>query len=777
MRALAFALLAFVAVLLLPASALAQGGVLRGTAIDAFTQEPLAGVNIAVVGTERGATTDLDGAFVIDGLAASTYALRATYVGYEPLVVTDLAVNETRATVVTLRLRESAVELAGVTVEARSEAPPAEAPTSVRVLGAEEIRRAPGGLNDISRSLLSLPGVTGGADNRNDLTVRGGGPSENAYYLDGIRIPQINHFATQGATGGATGLLNPDFISEAEFFTGGFPVRYGDALSSVLRVESRPGTPDRVAGDFTLGATEAALTFDGPIGRKTTWLASVRRSYLQILFSILDLPIRPNYWDAQLRVQTELSPRDRLTFVGIGALDRFGLALPDSSDTFESRETALRVTATNDSDLGALGAAYRRLIPQGVATLSVSATGQRFRFGDTSGEDGAVTLDNRSTETDLRATLDIDRRLSRRLSTSVGAGIVRAGLDTRYFEAARPGSTFPTDVEFEDALAFAKLFAYGQLQARSFGGRLTTTAGLRADEATVLDRGFSLAPRLSAQLSVTPALTLSAAAGQFYQTPALLSLGVRDATGARVNRALRPIRADQIVGGIAYVPAPGVRLSLEGFAKRYARYPVSIADPRVSLANLGSDYGAVGAEPLAPTGTGRAYGVEAFAQRRLLGRTYGLLAYTLAWSEFAGADGQLRPSAWDVRHTLSASGGIRLGQRWELSSKIRVLSGRPYTPFDPVLSAEEYRISGNGVPDIDRLNALRAPAYVRLDVRVDRTWRLGPTSGVVYLDVQNVTNRTNVFGFRYTEDPAFPDNRRPIDNVGLLPNFGFSVEF
>ncbi len=778
LRPLRAACLLLLALLSLPLPAAhAQGGVLRGTAVDVLTQEPLVGVNVAIVGTTRGAVTDLVGSFVITGLAPSTYAVRATYVGYEPVLVTDLVVSETRPTVVTLRLRESAVEVTGVTVEARSEAPPAEAPTSVRVLGAEEIRRAPGGFNDISRSLLSLPGVTGGVDNRNDLTVRGGGPAENAYYLDGIRIPQINHFATQGVTGGAVGLLNPEFIAEAEFFTGGFPARYGDALSSVLLVSSRPGTPDRVAGDVAVSATEATLTLDGPIGRRTTWLASVRRSYLQFLFAALDLPIRPDYWDAQLRVQTEITPRDRLTIVGLGALDRFGIAPPDSSASFENREVARQVAATNDNDLGTLGAAYRRLIPKGVATLALSATTQRFRFTDTDSQTGASTLSNRSSESDLRLTLDVDRKLSRRLSAAVGAGAVRAGLDTRFFEAARPGTTFTDDLRFEDAFAFAKLYGYGQLQARSAGGRLTTTVGLRADEATILDRGFALSPRASALFALTPTVSVSAAAGQFYQTPGLLSLGVRDAAGARVNRALRQIRADQLVGGLAYAPMPGVRVSVEAFYKRYARYPVSVADPRVSLANVGADFGVVGAEPLAATGKGRAYGVEVFAQRRLLGRAYGILAYTLAWSEFAGADGRLRPSAWDVRHTFGATGGVRIGRGWEVSSKVRVLSGRPYTPFDAALSAREYAISGNGVPDRARLNALRATAYARVDVRADRTWRLLGLSGVAYLDVQNVFNRANLFGFQYTEDPAFPDRNRPIENVGLLPNLGLSIEF
>ena len=221
----------------------AQTGSIQGQVIDATTQQPLPGVNVALADTSRGAATNANGRFEITGLAPGTYTLRATFVGYAPQTKTDVVVRSSRPTLVTFELREAAVELEGLVVQGSAFADEPEAPTSVQTLGAEEVRRTPGGQNDISRTLLSLPGVTGGVDNRNDLLVRGGGPSENAYFLDGIRIPQINHFATQGATGGALGLVNVDFIRETTFYTGGFPARYGDALSSVLVIENRNGSP------------------------------------------------------------------------------------------------------------------------------------------------------------------------------------------------------------------------------------------------------------------------------------------------------------------------------------------------------------------------------------------------------------------------------------------------------------------------------------------------------------------------------------------------------
>lgn len=229
--------------LLAPSAARAQTGSIRGMVSDATTQQPLPGVNVTLADTSRGTATGPDGRFEIGGLAPGTYALRASFVGYAPQTKTEIVVRPSRPTQITFTLRETAEALDEVVVQASMFSSEPEAPTSVQTLGPEAVRRTPGGQNDISRTLLSLPGVTSGVDNRSDLLVRGGGPSENAYFLDGIRIPQINHFAMQGATGGALGLLNVDFIEETTFYTGGFPARYGDALSSVLAVENRDGSP------------------------------------------------------------------------------------------------------------------------------------------------------------------------------------------------------------------------------------------------------------------------------------------------------------------------------------------------------------------------------------------------------------------------------------------------------------------------------------------------------------------------------------------------------
>ena len=760
-------------------STVASAQSLTGRVVDAVTQESLPGANVVVLDADGttlgGAATDADGTYRIIGLPPGTYRARASFVGYDAQVRTDVVIQPSRSTFLLFELREAALDAGEVVVRAGFFEDAPDAPVSVQTLGPEEIRRTPGGQNDISRSLLALPGVSSGVDVRNDLLVRGGGPSENAYFVDGIEIPQINHFATQGASGGALGLLNVDFIREATFYTGGFPVRYGDAASSVLVIENRPGSPELLAGDFTVGATETALSLDGSSGPDFNWTFSGRRSYLQLLFQALDLPIRPAYWDFQSRVEWTPTAKDRLVYFGLWAIDDFDVVQPDDPDDFEGEETAASVL-DNDQRSYTQGVSWRRLVPGGFFTTAVSRSYQDFDFADVD-EDGIDLLSNDATEAAWRLRTDGDLRLSHAFTLGLGGGVSRETIETAFFQRATPATSFDEDLRFTTDLGLWKGFGYAQLTTRALRDRLTLTAGLRADATDFLDQAAVVSPRVSASYDLTDRWEVSAAVGRFTQSPELISLAVRGEDGTYVNRNLRWIDVGQVVGGVAVTPVPSLRLSLEGFYKDYSDYPVSASDPRISLANLGGDYGIVGAEALRPDGKGRAYGVELAAQKRLTSRVYGLGAYTLAWSEFTGGDGVYRPSSWDVRHNLSLTGGIRLG-RWEIGTRLTVQSGRPFTPFDLEASAVEYAISRRGVPDLDRLNAERTPAYARWDLRVDRRFDLGrAVNAVVYIDVQNVLDRENVFALEYTEDPAEPDRLREQTNVGRLPTIGFSIEF
>ena len=764
----------FVALLLIPAGrASAQSATVTGRVLNVETRAPLAGAIVTVLPQGLQTLSDDEGRFRIEGVSPGMVRLEAVYLGYAPAVETSVMARTSRPTFVSLELSPAAIEVEGITVEADAFRGREDAPTSTQRLTEVEIRRNPGGIGDISRSLLSLPGVLGGVDNRNDLLVRGGGPGENAYYLDGIRIPQINHFATQGTAGGALALVNADFIQDATFFTGGFPVSYGDALSSVLLIQNRPGTQDGIAGDVTLGASEAGITLDGPLGTEANWLFSVRRSYLQFLFQALGLPIRPDYWDGQISVNWDPTARDRFTFTGIGAIDQFGIIEPGPDADYENKEIYQSVL-DNDQKTYTVGGTYRRLAgDDGILRLRASHSFIDYRFAD---EDvsGVTVLTNNSLERETRLEAEGELGLGPDLRASAGAELVRASIDSDVYQRAIPGGVLPEDVRYAAAVGFWKPAVWGQAAWRP--GRLTVTTGLRADGVSALETGWSLSPRASLRYATDADVDLTLAGGLFHQSPSKLALSVEE-DGVPLNQGLKQLRNWQVVSGADWRAGSGRRIRVEGFYKVYDQMPVLASDPRINLANLGDDYGFVGAEALLSEGTGRAYGAELFLQQKLTGSLYLLGAYTLSWSEYAGSDGALKPSAWDRRHSLDVTGGYRIGEAWEIGAKLRVLSGLAYTPWDMEASDLTYPLTGRGVRDWGRVGEERSPAYARLDIRAEREWFFGGWNAVVYLDIQNVLNRANNVGFAYTQDPAYPDRLRPVEGVGLLPTFGFSVEF
>ncbi|MEX2395622.1 MAG: TonB-dependent receptor, partial [Balneolales bacterium] len=284
-------------------------GTLSGYATDSRTGEPLSGANVGIAGTTRGASTDSDGFYEITNIEPGNYNISATFIGYEPQQRSNINLRSAGNRNINFELSPAAEQLDEVTVTFSEPfiAPP-ENPVSYRRLSPEEISTYPAGNSDIAKVVQSLPGVSGSVTGfRNDVIIRGGAPNENVYYLDGIEIPTINHFSTQGSAGGPVGLLNVAFFDGVELSTSAFNASAGNALSGVLQFNQRTGNDREFRTNFRLGASEAAFTTEGPLFKgddtfsNTTFIASVRRSYLQLLFQLIDLPFLPDYWDYQYK--------------------------------------------------------------------------------------------------------------------------------------------------------------------------------------------------------------------------------------------------------------------------------------------------------------------------------------------------------------------------------------------------------------------------------------------------------------------------------------------
>lgn len=753
MRAFQFALLL---TLLLPLNLLAQNGVIKGRVFNSINNEPVPFANVVLQGTTTGASTDFDGLYEITGLEPGNYNVECTVVGFAPKTQFEVQVSNARSATVDFPLVANAQELDAVEIKASPFSKTEESPVSLRTIGVDEIQRAPGGNRDISVVIQNLPGVASTPSFRNDIIIRGGAPNENRFFLDGVEVPNINHFATQGSSGGPVGMINVNFLQEVDYFAGAFPTNRGNALSSVFDFKQREGNKDGLKGTFLLGSSDAGLTFDGPIGKNTSFILSARRSYLQFLFQALKLPFLPTYNDAQLKVTHKFNQKNTLNIIGLGALDDFAINTSVNDgvtdpETLERNNYILGNVPVNDQWNYTLGAVYKHFSKRSFQQVVVSRNhlfNRAFKYfdNDDSSEDNLL-LDYTSQEIENKVRLENTFR-DKGWRINYGAGYELAQYTNETFnKVVTPGGVITVDYNSE--LFMSKYSAFGSVARGLLDQRLTVSLGLRTDfndySSDMSNPLNQLSPRLSASYQVNEKWSINANTGRYYQLPAYTILGYRDASDALVNKDLgvKYIQADHLVGGVEYNPNLNSKITVEGFYKLYENYPFLLNDS-IALANLGADFGVIGNEPVIPIGEGRSYGVEVLAQQKVRKGFYGIMAYTFVRSEFKDRNGAYVPTAWDSRHIVNATAGKKFKKNWEVGIKFRYQGGLPFTPADVDRSSlrEVWDVTGQAVYDYAELNTQRVGASHGLDLRVDKKYFFDKWSLNVYFDIQNAYGAT-----------------------------------
>jgi hypothetical protein len=683
----------------------------------------------------------------------------------------------------------------------------------VQRLTTEEIRSNPGGNFDISRVIQALPGVSGTAGSvggyRNDIIIRGGAPNENVYYLDGVEIPVINHFATQGSAGGPTGILNVSFLEEVKLSSSAFDARFDNALSSVFQFRQRTGNPNKVQGNVRLSATELAGTFEGPISKNTSFLASARRSYLQLLFKAIDLPIRPSYWDFQYKVTHRINKKTTLTLLGVGAIDDFTFAAP--RDATPEKLYILDATAPIHQWNYTVGAGLRKQVKNGYWNLALSrnAFDNRIeKFDDNEeGNEAKRRLGVFSRETENKLRFDVNKTING-WKLAYGAVAQQVSSNNDNFKRLRKEIRDQNNViiqpavllDYQSDISFMRYGLFTQLSRRYFGNRLGLSAGLRTDMNSFTNNGMNpvrtLSPRISASYVLADKWTLNGSAGLYYKISPYTILSYRDNNGILVNKDADYTRSIHYTIGTEYLPNNSTRFTAEAFYKKYSQVPVSVRDG-ISLANMGGDFGVVGNETVITNGKGTTYGVELFAQQKLTNRFFGTFSYTYFISRYSGTNGKEIASSWDNRHLLSFIMGYKFNKNWELGLKFRYQGGAPYTPFDGPASQLNYLTYGTGIQDYTLLNTQRLEAFHASDIRIDKKWNYRHTTLNLFLDISNWYKATNPaapqYTFKRTADnsafvttdgqPVRQDGSNAIpfilknEDATLLPTIGFIIEF
>lgn len=740
--------------ILLSWNAVAQvnNGIIEGRLYNAQNNEPVPFATIVIWGSTQGVLSDEQGNFAINGIKPGYYELKVTSVGFKDYTSEPIQVTNAKKSFVEIPLEENQIELKEVTVQASPFRKREESPVSLRRIGISEIEKNPGGNRDISKVIQAFPGVASTPAYRNDVIVRGGGASENRFYLDGVEIPNLNHFATQGASGGPVGIINVDFVKEVNFYSGAFPANRGNALSSVLEFSQIDGNKDKLKFKGAVGASDLALTLDGPAGEKTTFIVSARRSYLQFLFSQLGLPFLPTYNDFQFKARTKFDEKNELTVIGLGAYDQSRLNL--KANETEDQKYILNYLPVNDQWNYTFGVVYKHFGKHSYDTWVISRNhlnNIQYKYRNNIETDSLKILDYDSFESENKLRYERTMLSTSGYKVNVGANMEYA----KYYNYTYRKTFTGLPYIYNSRLNFVKYGLFGQVSKSYIHAHLTLSLGIRADGNTYSKEMSNmlnqLSPRFSASYAITPKWIVNANVARYYQLPSYTTLGYRNSTGDLVNKnnGLKYISADHAVGGIELLPTEMSRLTVEGFYKWYRNYPFSLSDS-ISIASKGADFGTFGDEEVVSKAKGNAYGMEVLYQNMDLKGINLILSYTLVRSQSEDLAGKNIPTSWDNRHILNVTALRDLKRNWSVGFKWRFVGGAPYTPWDLDKSslASGWDAQGRAYPDYSRFNELRLKSFHQLDLRIDKGYFFRTWSMSLYIDVQNV------YGFKADEvDP------------------------
>ncbi|MDB4226513.1 TonB-dependent receptor, partial [Flavobacteriaceae bacterium] len=737
--------------------------------------------------SNQGAYSEEDGSFIITDVIPGSYNLTASFVGFDSQTKFNVIIKSKGNRSFNFILIESSESLEEVVVSNKNTiSRPKETPLSTQSLSAVEIATYPGGNNDVVQVAQTLPGVSPSVGGfRNDLIIRGGAPNETVYYLDGVEVPNINHFATQGSAGGPVGLLNVSFINDVTLSTSAFGAQYDNPLSGVLQFKQRDGNKERFNTNIRVSATDAAFTFEGPLFKNnkpesnTSFLLSVRRSYLQALFKLIGLPIRPDYWDYQYKLSHQIDDYNNLYVIGLGSIDDFSVEAPDDFD--EEAQAIIEQAPFIKQKTNSIGVTWRKRFKDGSGYMETTVSNNRLEniftnYLDPENETGIIFRND---------ALESETKLRYQLTKFLNDWKFTGGFNTQHSYYTNSTVNNADAIFYTTEIDFIKYGFFANATRSFFNDKLDVSLGFRMDDDSFTssnDLLSSFSPRLSLSYEFLEDWRISATAGRYFKIAPYTILGFKDASGNFTNKESDYTQSDHYVIGLQHYLNPAASISLEGFYKRYTDYPVSVLD-QVSLANKGADFEVLGNEDVETVGKGRSYGLEFQYQQKLLNNFYSIFSYTYFFSEFTGFDTAIYiPSVWDSRHLASFVGGYKLKKNWEISSRYRFAGKTPYVPTNLDATLASYP---EIILDYTRLGEEKLATFSQLDIRVDKKWNYEQLSLNIFFEIQNVLGqsipRPNEYGLSrdMSGNLTNPLSLSQInqDTSTSIPSIGIVIDF
>ena len=544
----------------------------------------------------------------------------------------------------------------------------------------------------------------------------------------------------------------------------------------------------------TLGASEVSLASNGHLGKKTSYLVSVRQSYLQFLFDMLGLPFLPTFTDAQFKLKTRFDARNELTVLGLGGIDKMKL---NTKADDEDNEYILSYLPKIQQETFTLGAVYRHYAGAHVQSVVASHSylnnrNTKYQQNDESDPD-RLMLRLRSTEQNTQLRLENSSSF-RNWKVTVGTCLDYSQYSNTTFQKVYTDRAQTFD--YHTYLGIMRWGLFGTVNYTSIDERFTASLGLRADannySAAMKDLSDQLSPRLSLSYQLTEHWSLSGNAGLYYQLPPYTALGFKNNNGLYANKyALRYMQVSQGSVGLNWRKGDTFEVSVEGFYKDYDKIPLSVADG-IPLTCKGNDYGVIGNELLTSTAQGRSYGAELLLKWLVAKKLNLASSFTLFKSEYrTDKESEYIASAWDNRFIFNLRGTYNLPRHWSVGMKVSCIGGAPYTPYDADKSSLVTAWNAQGKPyyDYTRYNEERLSAFTQVDIRIDKTFYLKRCMLGFYIDLQNIAGsklkQADVLmstGVIKNPDAPIAEQRYVMKSLKqesgtLLPTLGITFEY
>ena len=764
---------------------------IRGRVVDFHSQIPLIGATIVVLESDplQGTVTDVDGYFRLENIPVGRVSLQASFMGYNSSALSNLEVSSAKELVLNIALEEKVIlgkEVEIVASKNKEEAQNEMALASARTFSIEETKRYAGTLNDVARMAQNYAGVQGVSDSRNDIVVRGNSPISVLYRLEGIDVPNPNHFGAQGTTGGPISILNNNTLSNSDFLTGAFPAEYGNTVAGVFDLKMRNGNDEQLEFVGQVGFNGLELLAEGPFkkNKRASYMVSYRYSTLE-LFKKLGIKFGtlsvPEYQDLSLKLNFP-HKKGTTSIFGIGGISYIEL-LDSDIDTSNNIFGQTGEDIIYGSRVGVIGLSHSYILNKKTflkGTVSLNAGGTTIINDSLSSIDRTPIplYRNNSYNGKMTARINMNNKLS--TQHQLRSGII---FDQLFFKLS--DSTYIANLDRFMTLSESNgqtqfIRPYLQWQYRVTND-FTFNTGLYY-QYFVHNGSQSLEPRAGLKWRINGNNAISFAYGLHSQMQPLQVYFrrelVKEGSDIIPNSNLEFTKSQHLVLGYDRSISENMRLKLETYYQKITEAPIDTFVNSYSMLNQGAEFGIGFPNKLTNNGTGDNYGIELTLEHFLQNGFYFLITGALYESKYAGSDNKQRSTAFNSNYNLTALAGKEFqlkssAKRQHLITidlKYTWIGGRPYIPID--LNASQ--LAEKTIYDDDKAYTVNYPDYLRFDVKMGYKINGRKISQEWGVYLQNTTNRGNIFSQEYDKETG---EIVTTNQIGFLPVIQYRVEF